>query len=511
MAGVDCHGSLQGDWSLMISSLFQGEAKDPAEEAREKHEAKLKQAQERVDASGAFQEITEDVLNEIFGGESWRRRGFQHLTFRSEVFNLKTLQGLLLQPIDLTFLQSLDASENSLTELDCVAGTSRKLKTAGVPQGILVFGSLQVLKLKKNLLWHWHVWIAGIAYCQGNLGTGVPRMLDLSYNRLEALPMLQILPKLEVLLLDHNKISGPLTEDNPFCATIPAYQILCLQKLPQLRRLDDIQSSDMEKQRQAACSVSLNLRAMDESASRHESLKVADESGGSKAAMSAVFRPANKKTVFRDISEYFARALKDEESTQICIAGATRLTHTMSQCHKVDMDNLREELSQGRKSPAERIAELLEDTGFSRESPEDIKTLAQKVTGPNQKILIYRAVAKMSVIPEHGIGEENLTELNPSLEDTVIGMLQERSKNWMGIGILSNFDSPKFGAALKPITEELGEMYCKMVREGSDYTYLALLIEKWSSSVENLKDEPQAAGLVESGARTCRKQLETSK
>lgn len=522
----------------MISSLFQGEAKDPAEEAREKHEAKLKQAQ---DANGAFQEITEDVLNEIFSGESWRRRGFQHLTFRSEAFNLKTLQGLLLQPIDLTFLQSLDASENSLTELDCVAGTSRKLKTAGVPQGILVFGSLQVLKLKKNLLTSFSLKLLAL------------RELDLSYNRLEVLPMLQILPKLEVLLLDHNKISGPLTEvnnslalkkldlshnqfmysavelnqqlqnllnfdnlalklkDNPFCATIPAYQILCLQKLPQLRKLDDIQSSDMEKQRQAACSVSLNLRAIDESASRHESLKVADESGGSKAAMSAVFRPANKKTVFRDISEYFARALKDEESTQICIAGATRLTHTMSQCHKVDMDNLREELSQGRESAAERIAELLED----------IKTLAQKVTGPNQKILIYRAVAKMSVIPEHGIGEEcmrllrNLTELNPSLEETVIGMLQEliiyplkheygtsrdhRSERVFSyVRILSNFDSPKFGAALKPITEELGEMYCKMVLEATDYTYIALLIEKWSSSVENLKDEPQVAGFFTS-------------
>eukprot|EP00435_Cladocopium_sp_Y103_P040648 s1730_g11.t1 len=290
------------DWSLMISSLVQGEAKDPAEEAREKHEAKLKQAQ---DANGAFQEITEDVLNEIFGGESWRRRGIQHLTFRSEVFNLKTLQGLLLQPIDLTFLESLDASKNSLTELDCVAGTSRKLKTAGVPQGILVFPSLQVLKLKKNLLTSFSLKLPAL------------KELDLSYNRLEALPMLQIIPKLEVLLLDHNKISGPLTEvktssifalkkldlsynqfvysavelnqqlqnllnfdnlalklkDYPFCATIPAYQILCLQKLPQLRRLDDIQSSDMEKQRKAACSESLNLWAMDESASSHESLK----------------------------------------------------------------------------------------------------------------------------------------------------------------------------------------------------------------------------------------------
>lgn len=37
-----------------------------------------------------------------------------------------------------------------------------------------------------------------------------------------------------------------------------------------------------------------------------------------------------------------------------------------------------------------------------------------------------------------------------------------------------------------------------MVLEATDYTYIALLIEKWSSSVENLKDEPQAAGFFTS-------------
>lgn len=515
----------------LISSIFKGPEKDEEEEARKQHLARLKQVQ---DSNGAFQDITEDVLNEIFGGEAWRRRGFQHLTFRSEEFKLKTLQGLLLQPIDLTFLHSLDASENALTELDCLAGTSRKLKSAGVPQGILVFGSLQVLKLKKNLLTSFSLKLPAL------------KELDLSYNKLEALPMLQLLPKLEVLLLDHNDISAGLMgvkaspnlkkldlsynqfmytaveldkelqhlfhfdnlalklKDNPFCSTIPAYQILCLQKLPLLRRLDDIPISEMEKQRQAAQHMALNLRAMDDLALSREGFKAADEQTGSKAAMSAVFRPANKKTVFRELQEYFARALKDESSTQICIAGLTRLTHTISQCHQVDMDNLRRELSQGKKSPQQQISDLLEDA----------KTLSEKVTGSNQKILIYRAVAKMSVIPEHGLGEEcmkllrNLTEMNPTLEDKVIGMLQEliiyplqheygqqrnphhpRVESF--VRILSHFDSPKFGPALKPITEELGEMYCAVAREGFGYTSLCYLMEQWSRSVQNLQDEPQ--------------------
>eukprot|EP00913_Durusdinium_trenchii_P031864 g29842.t1 len=138
------------------------------------------------------------------------------------------------------------------------------------------------------------------------------RELDLSYNQLEALPLLECLPKLEVLLLDHNLIKGPLTEvknsstlkkldlsynqfmysavelnaelenltkfthlalklkDNPFCATIPSYQILCLQMLPLLRKLDDISVHDMDAQREAAQRVQLSLRAMDDLASRHE-------------------------------------------------------------------------------------------------------------------------------------------------------------------------------------------------------------------------------------------------
>ena len=71
-------------------------------------------------------------------------------------------------------------TENSLRDLDCIAGTSklgnlvgakelaicrafevessaRNLKKLGMPQGLIIFGSLQVLKLKKNQLPHLRV------------------------------------------------------------------------------------------------------------------------------------------------------------------------------------------------------------------------------------------------------------------------------------------------------------------------------------------------------------------
>lgn len=457
------------------------------------------------------------------------------MTFRSEVFNLKTLDGLLKQPIDLTFLESLDVSENSLRELDCIAGTSKPLKKLGMPQGVLVFGGLQVLKVKKNLLTSFSLKLPAL------------RELDLSYNQLEALPLLECLPKLEVLLLDHNLIKGPLTEvknsstlkkldlsynqfmysavelnaelenltkfthlalklkDNPFCATIPSYQILCLQMLPLLRKLDDISVHDMDAQREAAQRVQLSLRAMDDLASRHEGVKVKDDSAASNKQMLAVFRPANKMTVFKEISEYFARALSDPGSTQVCIAGLTRLTHTISQCIPVDMNNLREELSQGKPPPERRIAEMLEN----------IQRLAKvKDIGENEKILIFRAVAKMSVIDEHHLGEEcmkllrTLTEQFPQVEDKVIGMLQEmiitplkhefqqtpnprnpRIESYLRI--LAYFDSPNFGEALKPITHELAQIYYTLTMEGDGYASATLLMERWSSNLDNLKEEPQ--------------------
>lgn len=126
-----------------------------------------------------------------------------------------------------------------MRDLDCIAGTSklgnlvgakqlaicrafevessaRNLKKLGMPQGLIIFGSLQVLKLKKNQLPHLRVLqFAGLTERgRSSFSLKLPaiRELDLSYNLLEAIPNLEGLPKLEVLLLDHNRINGPLLE-----------------------------------------------------------------------------------------------------------------------------------------------------------------------------------------------------------------------------------------------------------------------------------------------------------
>jgi len=503
----------------------------------------------------ALSEVTDQVL-ETYLGKTWRRRAFKHLTFRSEVFDLTSIEGLLRCRVDLTFLESLDVSENSLTELACIAGESLRLKKEKVPQGLMFFSNLQVLKVRKNLL--------------SNFSARLPnlRELDLGYNKLQAVPAIYLTPKLEVLLLCHNQIKGTLLElkscealkridlsnnafdfnastlkkeiqnmahlpslilklkDNPFAATFPTYQVLTLQELPQLRKLDDI--SDMSTARQAASQVNLNLKKLDEFAFRNQDGKAADVFIRNMQATAAVFRAANKKTVFAEISGFIVRALQDPDSVQIAIAGLTRLTHTISQGLPEDMANLREELHQGSVKAPEKIQTLMGD----------FEVLAGRVAGPNQKILLLRAVAKLSVVDVEGLGEQcmkllrKLAELNPSLEERVMQMLQEmiiypiknyhqekhRRESQERVGsflrILAHFDSPQMGAALQPISAELVEMYCKASKdpgtarltthsgahqpaeskEELENRAVVQLMERWSSHTENLKQKEITSG-----------------
>ncbi|CAJ1330298.1 unnamed protein product [Effrenium voratum] len=471
----------------------------------------------------AISDITHSVLDTYLGA-TWRRRGFKHLTFRSEVFNLQSLDGLLQQPVDLTFLESLDVSENSLKELDCIAGTSARLKE--FPQGVLIFGSLQVLKVRKNLLTGFMARLPML------------RELDLGHNRLEDVPQgLGLLPKLEVLLLDHNQIGGTLaavrkaqalkkldlsSNQFDFRATQLYEQLENLEGMvslalklketglesaenpmritaERLRKLDDI--SNMAQAREAAGRSELNLRALDELAYKNQELKVDHTTQAAKGPL-AVFRPANKKTVFAELADFFARALNDP-SPQIAVAGLTRLTHTISQCIPADMANLREELRKG--PPAKKRIDAM---------IRDINLLMAKVKGPNQKILILRAVAKLSVIDEFEIGDNCMDALrgfaqkHPELEEKILGMLQEMiigplQETYMVVAdprdqrvfsflrILSHFDSPKFGAALRNIANELSDMCCKLVKEvGGHYTEIGILMQKWSSCAENLQVEP---------------------
>lgn len=76
--------------------------------------------------------------------------------------------------------------------------------------------------------------------------------------------------------------------------------------------------------RQAALKTQINVRALDDLAANYEGVKVSEDVAEHGKAMLAVFRPANKMTVFQEISEYFTKALSDPSSTTVCIAGLTR-------------------------------------------------------------------------------------------------------------------------------------------------------------------------------------------
>jgi Leucine-rich repeat (LRR) protein len=148
------------------------------------------------DEDDLITEITEEVLDMCTDGKSWRVQFHRHMTFRSARFRLWTLDGLLLAPIDLSGLESLDVSNNRLKELDCIAGTSATLKKEGCVQGQLRFQSLRVLKARRNQLEAFEAAMPTL------------KELDLGHNRLKKLPAMAGLSNLEVLVFSHNQMSG---------------------------------------------------------------------------------------------------------------------------------------------------------------------------------------------------------------------------------------------------------------------------------------------------------------
>jgi Leucine-rich repeat (LRR) protein len=212
-------------------------------------------------AAGAEKEITEKVL-EKYVGYDWKRKKHKHLVFSGSNFFLQTLEGpdrgLLNRSLDLSRLQSLDVSENNLVDINNVMKDDK-------------FRELKVLKARKNQITHPELRLPNLVE------------LNLSYNQMTTMPVLDGLPNLEVLILSHNKINGTLDcllrtrrlkrldlafnvldlrpseldrafrgvlaqldqlqnlrlKDNPFAAPFPEYQIFAVKSIKTLTRLDD--------------------------------------------------------------------------------------------------------------------------------------------------------------------------------------------------------------------------------------------------------------------------------
>eukprot|EP00931_Biecheleriopsis_adriatica_P040597 TRINITY_DN23265_c0_g1_i1.p1 TRINITY_DN23265_c0_g1~~TRINITY_DN23265_c0_g1_i1.p1 ORF type:complete len:1929 (+),score=360.45 TRINITY_DN23265_c0_g1_i1:747-5789(+) len=204
------------------------------------------------------------------------------------------------------------------------------------------------------------------------------------------------------------------------------------------------------------------------------------------AKTASVNRPANKHTVFQEICEYLSRAMEDPNLLQVQVAGLTRLTHTISQCHKGDMEKLRMELEMHDGTDRGAAAAYVKIHTMLR----DFRVIWSRVSGPHQAELLLRAVAKMSVVDVHFLGDEcmktlsELAKFNPEWEDNIITMVQElviaplvedekpsadspaSPRGFALLRILKHFDCEKIASALAPACQVLTQMYCFALKEG---------------------------------------------
>eukprot|EP00746_Dinoflagellata_sp_MGD_P070651 gnl/MRDRNA2_/MRDRNA2_28897_c0_seq1.p1 gnl/MRDRNA2_/MRDRNA2_28897_c0~~gnl/MRDRNA2_/MRDRNA2_28897_c0_seq1.p1 ORF type:complete len:1753 (+),score=324.55 gnl/MRDRNA2_/MRDRNA2_28897_c0_seq1:228-5486(+) len=213
-----------------------------------------------VNHQGEITILTPGALEEHVGID-WAKRKHRHLSFANPVFNLESLEGpdggLMHPEMNVRLLESLDVSDNTLMEIDCIQ----------VERG---FENLRILKARRN------------AITEAVLHLPTLLELNLSWNNLGQMPVLKGLKNLETLILAHNKIQGnwsivyqcprlkrldladnlfqlrpseveeglktlqKLTgltslrlKDNPFARFFSEYQIFCIQILPSLLKLDD--------------------------------------------------------------------------------------------------------------------------------------------------------------------------------------------------------------------------------------------------------------------------------
>lgn len=205
--------------------------------------------------------ITDRDFESVLGSE-WRARPPTKLDFSDERFKLETLTGpgggLLRSTLKKRRLTWINVSDNRLHDLNCLTQSNG-------------FEGISCLLAKRNL----------ISSCSLDL----PKLieLNLSHNQLQTLPPLDRLPGLEVLMISHNQISGPVEGlmdcprlkrldlannkfmfdpsqlskalenfgrlrnlqelrlyNNPFVASFSEYQVFVVKALPTLQMLDDV-------------------------------------------------------------------------------------------------------------------------------------------------------------------------------------------------------------------------------------------------------------------------------
>lgn len=441
-------------------------------------------------ATPAFTEIDRDLLNRYVDG--WRNKGHKHLTFRRKEFKLVNIGGLVAQPIDLTRLESLDLSDNELTTLDPIVNTHKERVPA-----------LRVLKARSNQIRIFEAVLPSL------------RELDLGYNQLSALPPLSGVPRLELLVLSHNKITGSweglkwldstlkvldisdnmyafmpseLTgqllilknlrclhtlrlKGNEFTYKLPEYQVVVLQCVSQLVKLDDMDPEAMKDAKRLADSMGRveDMNKLNKLVAERRNVRVQGSRRGAGTAEHLL-------PTLDELSKPLSEALEDPDNVPKAIKQLVRLSDILSSAHA--------------SRTQEIFRHLMGDKDKDTNNP-DIKAALDEFLGNfnvvlgrvegNQagRAMLIRSLAKLGKVEDDfGMGTSCINclgwllkrsasdeaEILSTVREIIIDPLKYKKSSDQPvkqiIAGLATFNSPAFPKYLSGLIEWLTKSYC---------------------------------------------------
>lgn len=443
-------------------------------------------------------------------GNLWNKQKHRHLSFSSDVFCLETLEGkdkgIMHEDFNRAYIESLDVSDNALTDLDCLQGDE--------PYN---FTNLKVLKARKNKILRVELILPNLIE------------LNLSYNSLVTIPALSGLKNLEVLICGHNMIKASsfaaLTKapmlhrvdlcsnqfmmkpselkegikdlkalkqlttlrlkDNPFCQYFPEYQFHFLSALKNLQRFDDVPVTP-DVHVEAEKFQLDDLSNFDDLFQTRKEQKEKDESPGSLDG---------GIPLIGDLIAMLEEALAEPTEAMKCVA---RFVHMVDRTVSAD------------KEEYEQIFVVLAKADNAKQAMAGaIEDFAQCIImlierSDEARVMLLRCLAKMSVIHIAGLGEQCCEILDKLMmggddeEDQILQIikdimvpqllqikLNDPSASVMLKG-LANLDTMKLGEALSPLVYRLAEWFCDPAA-GINDNIITLLTEVTSIRANALK------------------------
>jgi hypothetical protein len=418
-------------------------------------------------------------------GNLWNKQKHRHLSFSSDVFCLETLEGkdkgLMHEDFNRAYVESLDVSDNALTEIDCLQGDE--------PYS---FTNLKVIKARKNKMLR--------------VELNLPNLieLNLSYNNLVTIPALSGLKNLEVLIVGHNMIKansfdallkatklhrvdlcsnqfllkpselkdglvalGKLKmlnslrlKDNPFCQYFPEYQFHVISALKRLQRFDDVPvTADVQEEAKKFLLEDLqNFDTLFQTRKEQKEKERAVE--------------GNLDGGIPLISDFIAvleEAVCEPTEAMKCVSRFVHMVDRTVSADKEEYEQIFVVLAKA-DNAKQAMAAAIEDFA------QVIIMLIERCD--EARVMLLRCLAKLTVIHIAGLGEQCCEILDKLMmggsdeEDQILQIIKEimipqlmqikmndPSASVMLKG-LANLDTPKLGDALSPLIERLSEWFC---------------------------------------------------